>query len=203
MFHTSCSFWTSWNILLISVCEKHLFSRLHSCYLCPFFQLITADAGCFWQNTWYVQITITVGILLCMVILCKWKIMNNLGIITTVNSIMITLYSRGCQQSPRKFMEPIVFVHSCEKPQQFGLIEWINFRWLTVTARFSVHEFISMTELLHLILLLLISVYTHPYNWVPDTTFCFVVLNEILPWSLKLSNNLSRNPEVFVHDNFA
>ena len=43
---------------------------LHGCVL--FSQLITADAWCFWHNMWYVWISIKVGILLCMVILCKW-----------------------------------------------------------------------------------------------------------------------------------
>ena len=59
---------------------------------------------------------------------------KNLGLMTTVNCIIITLYARGRQQSPRKYMEMIVFVHSCDKPQEFALTEWINFRWLTVTA---------------------------------------------------------------------
>ena len=42
---------------------------------------------------------------------------------TTVNCIIITLYARGHQESPRKYMEMIVFVHSCDKPQEFALTE--------------------------------------------------------------------------------
>ena len=33
-----------------------------------------------------------------------------------------------------KYMEAIVFVHSCDKAQQFGLTEWSNSTLLTVTA---------------------------------------------------------------------
>ena len=33
-----------------------------------------------------------------------------------------------------KYMELIVLVNSCEKPQQFALTEWSNFSWLTVRA---------------------------------------------------------------------
>ena len=53
---------------------------------------------------------------------------------TTVNIIIITLYDRGRQQSPQKYMEMIVFVHTCDKPQEFALTELINFRSLTVTT---------------------------------------------------------------------
>ena len=53
---------------------------------------------------------------------------------TTVNYIIITLYTRGHQESPRKYREMIVFVLSCEKPQEFGLTERSNFTSLTVTA---------------------------------------------------------------------
>ena len=38
---------------------------------------------------------------------------------TTVNCIIIMLYAKGHQQSPRKYTEPIVFVHTCEKLQEF------------------------------------------------------------------------------------
>ena len=39
MIHNSCSFWTSWQTVVISVCQKHPFSPLHSWYLCPFFSV--------------------------------------------------------------------------------------------------------------------------------------------------------------------
>ena len=42
---------------------------------------------------------------------------------TTVNCIIITLYARGCQQSPQKYMEMFVFVDSCDKQQEFALSE--------------------------------------------------------------------------------
>ena len=59
--------------------------------------------------------------------------MKNLSIMTTVNCIIITLYARGPQQSPLKYTEHIVFVQSCDKPQEFNLTEWSNFMLLTVT----------------------------------------------------------------------
>ena len=32
------------------------------------------------------------------------------------------------------YMEGIVFLHSCDKPQEFSLTEWSNSMWLTVTS---------------------------------------------------------------------
>ena len=57
---------------------------------------------------------------------------------TTVNYIIITSDTRWRQKSPRKYRELIVFVLSCEKPQEFGLTELSNFTSLTVTAPVSV-----------------------------------------------------------------
>ena len=55
------------------LCVKNIISPhyiLHGCVLLS--QLISAHTWCFWETTWYVWISITVGILLCIVILCKW-----------------------------------------------------------------------------------------------------------------------------------
>ena len=52
---------------------------------------------------------------------------------TTANYIIITLYTKGRQQSPRKYTELTVLVQTFEKPQEFGLTERSNFTSLTVT----------------------------------------------------------------------
>ena len=52
--------------------------------------------------------------------------MKNLGIMTNVNCIIITLYARGPQQSPGNYTKPIVFLHSFAKPKEFPLTEYIK-----------------------------------------------------------------------------
>ena len=124
MFHKSCSFWTSWKTLLIAVCQKHNFSGLHSLCLClPFlpidncvcFMLLTKHVICLNQyyclindeKSWYHH---------------HCKLHYNYVIFQRVSAVT------------SKNTEPIVFVHSCEKRQEFGLTEQSHFKLLTVTA---------------------------------------------------------------------